>query len=117
MYNLILYKTSSGNEPVIKFFESLNKNEFIKVNALLEALEKYGKNLIDGKHAKLLRNGIFELRIMLDRKKSRILYFFYLDENIIITNGFIKKSQEQHDREIKLAIERKKDYISRQKGK
>ena len=47
---------------------------------------------------------------------TRTLYFFYEGANIILTNGFVKKTQKTPAQEIKLAKLRRADYLSR-KGK
>lgn len=41
---------------------------------------------------------------------SRILYFFYCDNKIIMTNGFIKRTNKTPKKEIELAKLRKADY-------
>jgi phage-related protein len=42
-----------------------------------------------------------------------LLGFFDGDDLIILTNGFVKKSQKTPQNEIKLAEKRKKDYLDR----
>ena len=57
-------------------------------------------------YTKHLDDGIFELRCKLGSNLTRALFFFYIDGKIIITNGFIKKSQKTPPKEIKLAKSR-----------
>ena len=57
-----------------------------------------------------LEDGIFELRIQFSSDISRIFYFFYVDSKIIVTNGFIKKTQKTPQNELKKALKYKKDY-------
>ena len=38
--------------------------------------------------------GIFELRAKVGSDITRVLYFFYVERHIILTNGFIKKTQK-----------------------
>jgi len=40
-------------------------------------------------------------------------FFCYYEGKIILTNGFIKKTQKTPRKQIKLAKERKKDYLDR----
>jgi phage-related protein len=42
-----------------------------------------------------------------------VLHFFYYEGKIILTNGFVKKTQKTPPEEIKLAKERRADYIER----
>ena len=57
----------------------------------------------------------FELRFRGQEGAIRILYFFFHRDKIIFTNGFIKKSSRVPKREILTAIERKKNFLGRQK--
>ena len=41
------------------------------------------------------------------------LYFFYVGKKIIVTNGFVKKTQKTPPSEIKLAKERRSDWLQR----
>jgi phage-related protein len=44
-----------------------------------------------------------------------MLYFFYYGKRIVVTNGFVKKSQKTPPGEIKLAKDRRNDWIERHK--
>jgi len=61
-----------------------------------------------------LEDGIFELRCKLGSNITRALYFFYVGKRIVVTNGFVKKTQKTPPGEIKLAKDRRKDWIERQ---
>ena len=50
------------------------------------------------------------------RKKIRVMYFLYVGKKIIATNGFVKKTQKTPAKELKLAKERRADWLSRHKG-
>jgi phage-related protein len=58
-------------------------------------------------------NDIWEVRVHQEKLSIRILGFFHKNEFIILTNGFIKKSQKTPADEIHLAEERRKDFLSR----
>jgi len=60
-----------------------------------------------------LSEGIFELRIKVGSDISRVLYFFIAGNKIILTNGFIKKTQKTPTAEIDRAKRFRADYISR----
>lgn len=44
---------------------------------------------------------------------TRVMYFFYVGKKIIATNGFVKKTQKTPPREIKLAKERRAEWLKR----
>ncbi|MCQ5255129.1 type II toxin-antitoxin system RelE/ParE family toxin [Bariatricus massiliensis] len=44
---------------------------------------------------------------------TRVLYFFYYDGKIILTNGFVKKTQKPPKLEIECAKTYRDDYIER----
>ena len=64
-------------------------------------------------YSECLEDGIFELRCKFGSDITRTLYFFYEGANIILTNGFLKKTQKTPVQEIKLAKLRRDDYLSR----
>ncbi|MBQ6476163.1 MAG: type II toxin-antitoxin system RelE/ParE family toxin [Clostridia bacterium] len=64
-------------------------------------------------YSKHLSEGIFELRAQIGSDTTRVLYFFYVDRRIILTNGFIKKTQKTPKREITRAKQYRTDYLNR----
>lgn len=46
-------------------------------------------------------------------QRRTYLYFFYYEGKIILTNGFIKKTQETSKEEILIVKNRRKDFIER----
>ena len=42
-----------------------------------------------------------------------MMYFFYVGNRIILTNGFIKKTQKTPRKELELAKQYKKDFLER----
>lgn len=57
--------------------------------------------------------GIFELRAKVGTDISRVLYFFYYEGRIVLTHGFIKKTQRTPADEIEKAKKYRRDYIER----
>ena len=113
-FNVIFYETEDGKTPVEDFLNSLDVKMRVKLIRLLEILEEKGTELREP-YSKLLDDGIFELRCKFGSNITRTLYFFYKDGNIIITNGFVKKTQKTPLKEINLAKERRTDYINRER--
>ena len=58
-------------------------------------------------------NEIFELRCKFGSNITRVLYFFYYEGKIIMTNGFVKTTQKTPKEEIQIAKDRRKDFIER----
>jgi phage-related protein len=56
-------------------------------------------------------NGIYEVRVITSQKSIRILCFQDEGNLIVLTNGFIKKTQKTPKKEIKLAEKLKKEYL------
>ena len=83
-----------------------------KLSGILELLEEYG-NQVREPYSKHLEDGIFEIRGKIGNNISRILYFFYFEGRIILTNGFLKKTQKTPRQEIELAKKYRKDFLER----
>lgn len=73
-----------------------------KLVGLLQILQEKG-NYLREPYSKHLEDGIFELRGKVGNNISRVLYFFYCGRKIIVTNGFIKKTQKTPKSQIHLA--------------
>ena len=61
-------------------------------------------------------DGIFEIRAKQGSDISRVLYFFVVGKKIILTNGFVKKSQKTPAGEIARAKKYRADYQGRKEG-
>ena len=112
MYQLEFYETEDGREPVAAFLDSLDDKMAAKLLGLMEVLEEKGTEL-RMPYSEHLEGGIFELRCKLGSNITRALYFFFSGKRIIVTNGFIKKTQKTPPGEIKLAKTRRADWIRR----
>ncbi|MDY3791783.1 MAG: type II toxin-antitoxin system RelE/ParE family toxin, partial [Oscillospiraceae bacterium] len=44
---------------------------------------------------------------------TRVLYFFVINKKIILTNGFVKKTQKTPSSEIELAKKYRNEYLKR----
>lgn len=56
---------------------------------------KINKNNTPTKYSKYLDDGIYELRASVATNEARELYFFVTNSNeVIVTNGFTKKTQK-----------------------
>ena len=73
-----------------------------KVFGRLLLLEEYGERL-PMPFARHLEDGIFELRTPQGSNITRLLYFFFVGNRAIVTNGFVKKTQRTPRKEIERA--------------
>ncbi|MCL2052380.1 MAG: type II toxin-antitoxin system RelE/ParE family toxin [Lachnospiraceae bacterium] len=112
MFDIDFYQLSNGEKPVEKFIDNLDEKMQLKALASIEILAEYGNN-IRKPHSKSLGKGLFELRIRFANDITRIFYFFVANNRIILTNGFIKKSQKIPLNEIILARKYKADFERR----
>ena len=98
--------------PIIDFLDSLSIKERALILKNIEKLIEYKNNnySLSPKFTKYLRDGIFELKVELQNKTSRSLYFYEKNQMIIFTNGFIKKSQKTPSKEMLKAMTIKEAY-------
>ncbi|MFH0839831.1 MAG: type II toxin-antitoxin system RelE/ParE family toxin [Candidatus Omnitrophota bacterium] len=109
------YLAESGRSPVREFVDSLDFKSQRKFFFIKELLEEFGYKL-PFPHAKYIGSDIFELRFRGREGNIRVLFFFYLRDKAIFTNGFIKKSAKTPKNELEIAIERKIKYLNRYEG-
>ena len=114
-YEIKFYKLSSGKCPVENFLDELDYKMRAKMLRMVLLLKENGNDLREP-YSKYLEDGLFELRAKQGTNITRVLYFFMFDKEIIITNGFVKKTQKTPRAEIELAKKYRKDYIARKES-
>ncbi len=113
MFDVDFYKLENGKSPAQDFIMSLDIKMKAKTFRAISLLKEYGNQLREP-FSKPLRDGLFELRVRLGSDVVRILYFFCKGRLIVLTNGFVKKTQKTPEEEINLALEYKTEYLSRE---
>jgi len=113
MRKVNFYKNRSGKSPVEEFLDSLSSKQVQKIIWVLEVIEEL--NIVPKHYFKKLVNtdNIWEVRIILSSNIFRLLGFLDSKNLVILTNGFVKKTQKTPQNEIKLAEKRKMDYLKR----
>ena len=111
-FEVIFYRKENGEEPAKDFLISLDSKIRAKLARAISRLQKNGTELREP-FSKHLENGIFELRVSFSSNTSRVLYFFFAGRNVILTNGFIKKTQKTPRSEIEKAKRYREDYTNR----
>ena len=96
-----------------EFLDLLTSKQAQKVVWVLQLIEdlpvvpgQYFQKLVSVEH-------IWEVRVQLGGDIFRLLGFFDGAKLIILTNAFAKKTQKTPPQEIALAIQRRRDYLSR----
>ncbi len=114
-FEVEFYTKDNGDKPAKDFILSLDKKMRAKILGIIDILEENGNELREP-YSKYLEDGIFELRGKVGNDISRILYFFYYGNRIVLTNGFIKKTQKTPMQEIKLAKMYRSQFLERMKN-
>ena len=112
-YAVEYYEQADGTRPAEEFILAQDKKMQAKLFLVLEFLEERGPALREP-YSKPLGDGFFEVRAKQGTDISRVLYFFVVGRKIILTNGFVKKTQKTPSREIDRAKRYRADYQSRE---
>lgn len=99
---VLYFEDARGRQPAKEFIDGLDQKMRAKVFGRLLLLEEYGEQL-SMPFARHLEDGIFELRTPQGSNITRLLYFFFMDNRAVVTNGFVKKTQRTPRKEIEKA--------------
>ena len=91
-----------------EFMASLNDKERLKIKYILSLLETNDRLPI--KFIKLIKDGLYELRIEYSSNIYRIFFIFDDYKIVVLFNGFQKKSQKTPSGEIEKALKIKEAY-------
>jgi phage-related protein len=112
LYSLVFYTTERGDSPIDEYLDGLDKKSRAKVAAHLSLLEEQGPNL-KRPYTDIVKGKIRELRIHYRSNQYRILYFFYVRNQIVLLHAFSKKSRQLKEKDIELSERRMEDWIWR----
>lgn len=115
-YEIVFYETPGGEQPAREFLLSLEPKMRAKMLRTIEIVGQNGPALREP-YSKALEDGIFELRAKVGSDISRVLYFFFVGKTIVLTNGFVKKTQKTPEKEKKLAKKYRDDFLSREESR
>jgi phage-related protein len=109
----VFYRTAEGKCPVQEFLDSLPGKVAQKIAWVLRLLEDL--NIVPSSYFKKLigTEEIWECRIQSGSNTYRILCFFSDDSVIVLTHGFVKKSQKTPAYEIERAEAYRRDFLKR----
>ena len=110
---VIFYRTVDGKCPVQDFLDSLPGKVVKKIVWVLKLLEdldvvpsSYFKKLIGTEE-------IWECRIQFGSNAYRLLCFFLNRSVVVLSHGFVKKSQKTRAHEIERAEAYRRDFLKR----
>ena len=112
MWEIEYYETKGGHCPVNDFLNSIPPKMQAKAVRNMELLEQFGP-FLTMPYSRPMGDGLYELRVQVSGGISRILYFFCVDQKIIMTNGFIKKTGITPKGELEKALKYRADYQGR----
>jgi phage-related protein len=110
LYRIDFFKHADGSTPFQEYVDSLKEKMRAKTLRSLQLLREFGPELREP-NTKPLGDGIFELRTILGSDTGRSLFFFFDGQSIIVTHGFIKKTQKTPKREIERAKKYRNEYL------
>ena len=112
-FEVVFYdKPEGGSMPALEFLDSLDLKMRAKMLRTIQLLADNGTDLREP-YSKPLGDGIFELRAKVGSDITRVLYFFFVGRRIVLTNGFIKKTEKTPPQEIERAKHYRAEYNSR----
>lgn len=115
-FEIEFFEKDDGTEPAKDFLMGLDAKMRAKMLRTIDLLATNGTDL-RMPYSESLEDGIFELRAKVGSNISRVLYFFFVGKKVILTNGFIKKTQRMPAREIALAKAYRAAYLARRESK
>ena len=115
-FQVLYYTDENGKCDIDEFLSSLKMKHRAKAIAWIDKLEEMG-NQLHRPYSDYLRDGIYELRLTISSDRIRILYFFMVNHQIILSHAFRKQSKRVPEKEINKALKRKNEYLKRHKEK
>lgn len=115
MREIVFYKTASDKSPIDSFLDTLTSKQSQKIAWVMSLVEEL--DIVPSQYFKKLENtdSLWEIRVVLGSNIFRFLGFFYGSNLVVLTHGFQKKTQKTPRQAIKVAEDRKRDYLERRK--
>ena len=110
-WKITYYTSSSGDNPVSNFLDTLEANSQSKILRILHNIQEYGINSAIPHIKKLSGTPFWEIRI-LGKSNARIIYVVPTKDSILLLHGFIKKTDKTPAKELEIANNRYKLYLS-----
>jgi phage-related protein len=118
-FEIEFFRTSSGRAPVQELLAELRRKQPVLHNLGNAGLQKL-RNRQNHRRPLTTKvdsgNDIWELRVG-HRDILRIFYFHAPNNRLVLTNGYVKKSQKLDQNQLDTAIRRKREWEERHHGK
>ena len=108
-YEVLFYERPDGESPTRRFLSALPVKARAKIGKWIELLAIHGPNL-PRPYADTVLGKIRELRVQTDGMSYRLLYFF-AGKKIVITHGFVKKTDKVPVEELNRAVRFMNDFL------
>jgi phage-related protein len=105
---VVFYREDDGTVPVLEWLDGLPRESVVKCRVKLTRLQELGHEL-RRPEADYLRDGIYELRVRVQRINYRLLYFFHGKSAAVVSHGIIKERRVP-PKEIDRAVSRKQAF-------
>lgn len=114
MFKIEFIETKAKKKP---FDEFINELSIVEQAEVFVAINKYcdlkNKNtIVPSNITKYIRDGIYELRVHHKNKITRSFNFYFIEQRIVFTHGFVKKTDKIPNKEIEKAIKLKNEFHS-----
>src|SRR6266478_5522683 len=90
--NVVFYRDDEGRVPLLEWLDDLPRKAQDKCRVKIERLRELGHEL-RRPEADFLREGIYELRVRLQRVNYRMLYFFHGNTAAVVSHGIRKEDE------------------------
>jgi phage-related protein len=109
-FSVEFYETQSGRCPVREFLDGLRESDPDDFTIVMAGLAKLrNRQYHKPPLSKPIGEDLFEMRHV-GKLNTRVLYFFAKGQRIIAVHGIRSKSQRISEGDIKIALQRKKDW-------
>ena len=113
-FSVEFFESVAGRCPVREFLDELNASDPGDYAAVMAGLAKLrNRQYHRPPLSKAIGDGLFELRHV-GKLNTRVLYFFMKGRRIIATHGIRNKAQDIRAGVRAVALERMRDWLSRQ---
>jgi phage-related protein len=113
---IAFYRAREGRCPVEQFIASLSQKQMNKVRWVLRLIER--EDVVPAQYFKKLNDtgGLWEVRVQQGGNSFRLLGFFDGPDLVVLVSGFAKKTEQTPTHAIRLAQQRRRDYLDRRNG-
>lgn len=114
-FSVEYFVKDDGTAPAEEFILAQDTKMRAKMFRLLTLLEANGNKLREP-YSKALEDGLYEIRAIQGNNITRVLYFFFVGRRIILTNGFVKKTDKTPESVKDLAREYRAAFLQKEEN-